>query len=63
MKDFRDLQVWNKAHALTLNIYATTRRFPKEELYGLTSQIRSSRGICVSSMKQITDAWSETLSK
>ena len=40
MKDFRDLQVWHKAHALTLTAYRVTERFPKNEQYGLTSQIR-----------------------
>ena len=42
MEDFKDLRVWAKAHELTLNIYQTTRSFPKEELYGLTSQMRRS---------------------
>ena len=40
MKDFRNLRVWEKAHQLTLQIYSATARFPKHELYGLTSQIR-----------------------
>jgi four helix bundle protein len=40
MKDFRSLHVWQKAHQLTLLAYDVTRRFPKEEVYGLTSQIR-----------------------
>jgi four helix bundle protein len=40
MRDFRQLRVWEKAHSLTLRIYSVTRRFPKEELYGLTSQMR-----------------------
>ena len=40
MKDYRKLIVWQKAHALTLKVYESTRSFPKEELYGLTSQIR-----------------------
>ncbi|HYU46360.1 MAG TPA: four helix bundle protein [Terriglobales bacterium] len=40
MRDFRELKVWHKAHALTLNVYRATKLFPKEELYGLTSQIR-----------------------
>ena len=40
MKNFRDLQVWEKAHQLTLFAYQATAGFPKEELYGLTSQIR-----------------------
>ena len=42
MKNFRDLKVWQKAHALTLRVYEVTKRFPKEELYGLTSQLRRS---------------------
>ena len=40
MKDFKDLVVWQKAHALTLAIYKLTLRFPKHEMYGLTSQLR-----------------------
>ena len=40
MKDFRDLKVWQAAHELTLMTYRDTAPFPKEELYGLTSQIR-----------------------
>jgi len=39
MKDFRQLKVWEKAHQLALDIYRATKNFPKEELYGLTSQI------------------------
>lgn len=42
MEDFKNLTVWSKAHALTLSVYQQTRTFPKEELYGLTSQIRRS---------------------
>ncbi|HEV8573393.1 MAG TPA: four helix bundle protein [Dehalococcoidia bacterium] len=40
MKDFRSLKVWAKAHALALAVYKVTRGFPKDELYGLTSQMR-----------------------
>ncbi len=40
MKDFRTLKVWQKSHELTLHVYEQTRAFPKEELFGLTSQIR-----------------------
>jgi four helix bundle protein len=40
MKDFRDLKVWHKGHQLTLDVYRITGGFPKEERYGLTSQIR-----------------------
>src|SRR6478736_5696534 len=41
-KSFRDLIVWQKAHQLVLSIYRMTKQFPKEEMYGLTSQIRRS---------------------
>jgi four helix bundle protein len=40
MRDFRKLQVWEKAHQLTLAVYKATVAFPQTELYGLTSQIR-----------------------
>jgi four helix bundle protein len=40
MRDFRKFQVWEKSHQLTLAIYKATNSFPKDELYGLTSQIR-----------------------
>ncbi|MDO9510000.1 MAG: four helix bundle protein [Candidatus Magasanikbacteria bacterium] len=40
MKDFRSLNVWEKGHKITVAIYKQTQSFPKEEIYGLTSQIR-----------------------
>lgn len=40
MQNFRKLQVWEKSHNLTLRIYRLTSKFPREEIYGLTSQIR-----------------------
>ena len=40
MKDFRQLKVWEKAHALTLEIYKATSVFPADERFGLTSQMR-----------------------
>jgi four helix bundle protein len=42
MKGFKELKVWQKAHAMTIAVYDTTRTFPREELYGLTSQLRRS---------------------
>lgn len=39
-KSFEELVAWQKAHQLTLEIYRLTKSFPKEELYGLTSQIK-----------------------
>lgn len=40
MKNFKELIVWQKSHKLTVQVYAATKTFPKEELYGLVSQIR-----------------------
>ena len=40
MKNFRDLQVWQKAHQLTLLLYNKTENFPDDEKYGLVSQIK-----------------------
>jgi four helix bundle protein len=39
---YKDLKVWQKSFELAVTIYKVTKRFPKEELYGLTSQIRRS---------------------
>jgi four helix bundle protein len=40
MKSFRDLKVWENSHRLVLAIYEGTARFPQQEHYGLTSQLR-----------------------
>ncbi len=42
MKDFKNLKVWQKGIKMVTEIYNTTQSFPKDELYGLTSQIRRS---------------------
>lgn len=42
MKDFKELRVWSKAHELTMLVYKLTRAFPRDEVYGLTSQVRRS---------------------
>jgi four helix bundle protein len=42
MSSFKDLKVWEKAINLTVEIYKITENFPKEEIYGLTSQMRRS---------------------
>jgi len=39
-KSFMDLIVWQKSHQLVLAIYRLSKGFPKEEIYGLTSQLR-----------------------
>jgi len=40
MRNYWDLQVWGKAHELTLELYRVSRGFPREEVYGITGQLR-----------------------
>jgi four helix bundle protein len=40
MRDFKKYDIWQLSHSLTLEVYKITSSFPKEELYGLSSQIR-----------------------
>lgn len=40
MRDFHKLIIWQRSHQLTLDVYKASKLFPKDELFGLTSQIR-----------------------
>ena len=40
MQNFKELLLWQEAHQLTLSVYEATKNFPKEEIFGMTSQIR-----------------------
>lgn len=40
MRNFRNLSIWSKGHQLTLKIYSFTKSFPKDEVFGLISQMR-----------------------
>ncbi len=40
MNNYKKLKVWSESHALTVRIYSVSSNFPKNELYGLTSQVR-----------------------
>ena len=42
IKRFKDLRIWQKGIEVVTDIYTLTKKFPKEELYGITSQIRRS---------------------
>jgi four helix bundle protein len=42
VRNYKELIVWKRAHEMTLEVYNATRQFPREELYGLTSQLRRS---------------------
>ena len=40
MNNFRNLRVWQDAHKIAVDVYRLTKKFPKDELFGLTSQVR-----------------------
>jgi len=40
IKSFTDLHTWKKAHELVLQVYVLTKEFPKDEMFGITSQMR-----------------------
>ena len=40
MQSFRNLRVWEKSHRLTLDVYAASKTFPRDEVFGPTSQMR-----------------------
>jgi four helix bundle protein len=40
MRNYRDLQVWKKTHDLALELYRVSQRFPREEIYRITGQLR-----------------------
>ncbi len=42
MRNFQELTIWQRSHLLTLKIYSISKKFPKDEMFGLTSQIRRS---------------------
>jgi len=42
IKEFTDLQTWQESHKLVLEIYKCSRKFPREEIFGLTSQMQRS---------------------
>jgi four helix bundle protein len=42
MRDFTKLVIWQRSHQLTLKVYQITKLFPKDELFGLSSQMRRS---------------------
>ncbi len=40
MRDYKKYTIWQEGHKITLAVYALTHKFPREELYGITSQLR-----------------------
>jgi four helix bundle protein len=60
MESFKDLIIWQKGMELVSDIYALTKSFPKEELYGLTSQIRRA---AISIPTNIAEGWGRGTTK
>jgi len=54
IKAFEELTIWQEARKFTNNIYRVTKKFPTEELYGLTSQMRRA---AVSVMSNIAEGF------
>lgn len=52
MRDFKELQVWQKAHRFVLDVYRHTRDFPSDERFGLTSQLRRAAASCASNIAE-----------
>ena len=52
MNSYKDLIVWQKAYKLTLDIYSQTKGFPKEEIFGLVSQMRRSSVSIISNIAE-----------
>jgi 23S rRNA-intervening sequence protein len=55
MKDFRELKVWEMARQLTVEVSRETNAFPREELYGLTSQVRRCSASIASNIARAAD--------
>ena len=60
MRNYEDLEVWQKAHALTITLYRLTESFPRSELFGLTSQIRRASGSIGANLAEGCGRWGET---
>lgn len=58
MQDFRNLKVWQKAHALTLAVYRATSAFPPDERFGLTIQLRRTASLIPTNLAD--GCWRET---
>ena len=59
MRNYEDLEVWQKAHALTIRLYRVTESFPRAEMFGLTSQIRRAGGSIGANLAEGCGRWGE----
>ncbi|HTV64274.1 MAG TPA: four helix bundle protein [Bryocella sp.] len=59
MRNHEDLEVWQKAHAITIRVYRITAAFPRSEMFGLTSQIRRAAASIGANLAEGCGRWSE----
>lgn len=59
MRNYEDLEVWQKAHALTIRVYRVTDGFPRTEMFGLTSQIRRASSSIGANLAEGCGRWSD----
>jgi len=59
MRNHEDLEVWRKAHGLTLAVYQLTNGFPKSEMFGLSSQIRRAAASIEANLAEGCGRWSD----
>ena len=60
IRNFTDLEAWKASHALAINVYRITKQFPKEELFGIVSQMRRA---AVSIVSNIAEGFSREFPK
>jgi four helix bundle protein len=61
MQNFRDLKVWERAHRVALDVYRLSSMFPREEAFGLTSQMRRAAVSIASNIAEGRGSGSEPL--
>jgi four helix bundle protein len=59
MRNYEDLEVWQKAHALTVTVYRMTEGFPRAEMFGLTSQIRRAAASIGANLAEGCGRWTD----
>jgi four helix bundle protein len=59
VRNYEDLEVWQKAHTLTVSLYRITECFPRSEMFGLTSQIRRAAGSIGANLAEGCGRWGE----
>jgi four helix bundle protein len=59
LRNYEDLEVWQRAHLLTIKVYRSTERFPRSEVFGLTSQIRRASSSIGANLAEGCGRWSD----